>query len=194
MAVRKLDNVVPLSRGQSESKQEALDRLFREHAEPLRGMFNASMRGSPDVDDVIQEVFSRLSTMDDLPEKFPRGKKGVRSFLFTMANNLIIDMSRAKNTRTKYVQCRLQERNSAGITVNSPESNVQAARELEVIKRSLQRMSIQWRDAFILNRFRHMSYREVAQVMDVSVKTVEKYVSKALLFIRRDLKKEEAGS
>ncbi|WIO75322.1 sigma-70 family RNA polymerase sigma factor [Porticoccaceae bacterium LTM1] len=192
MAFSRPANVVYLTRGK-ENNTEALDRLYKEHANPLRGMFNASMCGSPDVEDVIQDVFTRLSTMEDLAEKFPKGKKGVRSFLFAMANNLIIDMVRATRVRVKYVQNQMGEQELVEGVIPL-ESKVEAEYELELIKASLLSMNEQWRDAFILNRFKHFSYREVAEVMGVSVKAVEKYISKALLVIKGDLKAGKAGA
>ena len=48
-------------------------------------------------------------------------------------------------------------------------------------------MKPHWRRAFVLNRFSQLSYRDVARTMNVSTKTVEKYISKALLHLRAAL-------
>lgn len=43
------------------------------------------------------------------------------------------------------------------------------------------------RIVFVLSRFEDMSYREIAQELDISVKTVENQVSKALKYLRKAL-------
>lgn len=64
----------------------------------------------------------------------------------------------------------------------------------------IDRLPEKCRLVFILNRFEELSYKEVAQKMDISVKTVENQMSKALRILREEmvnyrslLEKEESG-
>ncbi len=43
------------------------------------------------------------------------------------------------------------------------------------------------RHAFVLSRFKYMSNKDIAETIGVSVSTVEKYISKALLALRKEL-------
>lgn len=45
-----------------------------------------------------------------------------------------------------------------------------------------------WHKAFILSKYDKLKYYEIAKKMNISIKTVEKYISKALNFIRLELK------
>ena len=56
--------------------------------------------------------------------------------------------------------------------------------------RRIDELKPRWRQAFVLNRFNHMSYHDVAKTMNVSTKTVEKYIGKALLHLRSTLSRD----
>ena len=45
-----------------------------------------------------------------------------------------------------------------------------------------------WREAFVYSKYDNLKYQEIAQEMNISQKTVEKYISRALQFLREELK------
>lgn len=45
-----------------------------------------------------------------------------------------------------------------------------------------------YREAFVLNRFKEMTYKEIAAIMDVSVKTIDYRIQQALKILRSNLK------
>jgi RNA polymerase sigma-70 factor (ECF subfamily) len=49
------------------------------------------------------------------------------------------------------------------------------------------------RQAFMLNHYGSMSYKDIAREMGISVKTVEKHIGKALQVLRREMKQEAGG-
>ena len=178
---------VALAEVKPETRQQALDRLYEEHAGALRRFITARVAGSFEVEDLLQEVYVRLARMDAVPEKLPPGRRSTRAFLFTVANRLVIDRERHRNLRREHDERLrlLQDQDDAGSP--SPESIVLARDDLDAVASAIEAMKPQWRRAFVLNRFNHMSYRDVAKTMDVSTKTVEKYIGKALLHLRSAL-------
>lgn len=58
----------------------------------------------------------------------------------------------------------------------------------ERLDRSLQALPPLYREAFEMNRFRHMKYQEIADTLGVSKRTVEVRIGKALALLRWDLK------
>jgi RNA polymerase sigma-70 factor, ECF subfamily len=56
------------------------------------------------------------------------------------------------------------------------------------IHQAVDKLPEKWREAFILSKYENLKYTEIAEKMNISVKTVEKYISKALNFIRLELK------
>ncbi len=170
-----------------ETHEQALDRLYAAHAAPLRRFIAARVVGNLDVEDLLQDVYARLARMDDLPERLPPRSRRSRGFLLTVANRLVIDRERHRGVRRQHEEhVRLLQDADAG-NAPSPESIALARDDLTAVAAALEAMKPEWRRAFVLNRFNHMSYRDVAKTMNVSTKAVEKYIGKALLHLRTAL-------
>ncbi|MDE0660489.1 MAG: sigma-70 family RNA polymerase sigma factor [Gammaproteobacteria bacterium] len=167
-----------------ETRQQALDRLYDEHAGALRRFIAVRVAGNLDVEDLVQEVYARLARMDAVPEKLPPGRRSTRAFLLTVANRLVIDRERHRGVRREHDERLrlLQDQDDTGSP--SPESIMLARDDLDAVASAIEQLKPQWRRAFVLNRFNNMSYGEVAKTMGVSPKTVEKYIGKALLHLR----------
>lgn len=70
----------------------------------------------------------------------------------------------------------------------SPEE-IYTINELEqIIGKAIQKLPPNIREAFEMNRFKGMTYNEIAQQMSLSPKTIEAYISKALSILRVELK------
>lgn len=57
----------------------------------------------------------------------------------------------------------------------------------ERIKSEIDRLPAKCRTIFMLSRYENMSYKEIAEQLDVSVKTVENQISKALKILRKKI-------
>ena len=75
---------------------------------------------------------------------------------------------------------------SDGLT-NSQE-NLEYGELEDYLHKAIDSLPEKCRLVFVLNRFEQLSYKEVAQKLDISVKTVENQMSKALKFLRVELK------
>ncbi len=178
-------NVVELTGKPRETREQVLDRLFREHGTALRGFLKARLGVNQELDDMVQDVFAKLAKLDDLPERLHSENRSARSFIFTVANNLVLDVERSKTVRRKYLANLQQELTPEdALAIDSPEVIVLAREELEIIKKVIVNLRPVWRQAFVLNRFKHRSFTQIAEEMGISVKTVEKYMKKALTQIR----------
>ncbi len=145
----------------------------------MRNFIRGHMVASEDIEDVVQDVFARLMDVDNLEARLASSTGSNRSFIFSIANSLVIDQARHKKVRRNYREQHLYS-DAESHSQPSPESHVAASRELAVMKRVLMEMRPTWRNAFILNRFKHLSYREVAKSMGVSLKQVEHFMAKAI--------------
>lgn len=182
--------VVDLDARRPEGRQRILERLFLRYGPDLRAFLVGAMGidESRDLDDVVQEVFVRLAKIEDLPIRLlPESEKSPISYLITIAHNVAIDRERKRLVRDRYRQNDGLGQQEAELDEDSPEAIVLAGQELERVKKVIFGMKPKWRKAFILNRFKHRTYAQVAEEMDISVKQVEKYISQALYLIRRTL-------
>lgn len=184
MAKVQRDKVVDLTDRLRESREQVLERLFKEHGAALRSFLLARMGQSSDLEDIVQDVFVRLARMDDLNERLPKDGSRNRAFIYTVANNLLVDLYRHQSIQLRYCE-QLPIEQGVEKSDESPEARALAREELDQISEVIMGMRPRWRDAFILTRFRHKSYQQVASDMGVTVRQVERYVTKAIVQIRK---------
>ncbi len=181
----KKPKVVSITDHQPESRGQVLARLCRDHESALQSFFRARLISPEDREDMVQEVFFRLARMESLAE-FEHMRKSPLAYLHAIANNLVVDYYRKKSTRQAY---ELQKGDGSTNDVASPETLVSARQELARVRRIILNLSPRCRQAFVLNRFQHMSYRQVAEEMGISLSRVEKYMIRALLALRKGVKR-----
>lgn len=178
-------NVVVLDRKRRESSKQMLDQLYSEHGAALRAFLRMRMGPGEDYEDLVQEVFARLADMADLNSRLPPGDERNRAFIFTVANNLMVDIKRRQAVRHKYLQEQTWMSAEYGQGGVSTETVALAREELERLKSVIMALRPKWRDSFILTRFMHKSYSDAAKEMGVSVRQIRRYVTKALVEIRK---------
>ena len=126
-----------------------------------------------DVDDLIQDAYTRLCDVD------VRQIKNGRSYFFAILRNLLIEQAR----RARIIPMeRLGEIEALRIPSEEPgpDRRVSAQQELERLERAVAELPEQCRRAFQLQKFQSRSQREIALEMNISEKTVEKHLAVAL--------------
>ena len=145
-----------------------------------------------EIEDMVQEIFARLMQVEGLERKMSRARGSNRSYLLTMANNMIVDVQRESRVRKAYYS-RQKELASEAIDERTPEEIVSARLELEAMKIVIMGMRPNWRQAFILHRFRNMSYEEIALHMGMTLKQVEHFMAQAIRRLRNEKRKRDAA-
>ena len=176
--------VLPLHRKGELGSQGILERLFEEHAGALRSFLGVRLGSGQDVEDVVQDVYVRLARQDGLLEKVAASSGSTRSYLYTIANNLVVDRQRHSVMARKHGLTEVTELPERAVH-QTPERAIVADQELERVKAVLMKLAPMRRQAFVLSRFRHMSYRQIAIEMDIKPKRVEKYIASVLAVLRQ---------
>jgi RNA polymerase sigma-70 factor (ECF subfamily) len=152
----------------------SLDALYRRYgtwlSDALRRRFGASIASF--ADDVVQETYARVA-----PYQAAGVIRHPKAFLLRVASNITRDHLRREKLRSMALpEAALTMERVFGDTYTS---EPMAALQLEEIILSL---PVQYRDVFVLSRFRGMTYEEIAHHCGLSVKTVEWRMKKALAF------------
>ena len=123
--------------------------------------------------DFTQEVFTRVwQNRKDLY------CKSVKAYLFRIANNLVIDHFRKQSSKEiRLSEDILQNKSPAD---NSLETQI-------IVKSAIANLPEKIRITFTLNRYDGLKYHEIAEVLKISVKTVESRISKALQLLKKEL-------
>lgn len=104
----------------------------------------------------------------------------IKSYLFRAANHLAIDHLRKKITRQTYLEETTGQERVAKIDEYFDMT--------EKIDEAINTLPEDQRIVFTLSRFDGLKYAEIAETLQISVKTVESRMSKALAFLRQNLK------
>ena len=181
----KQKKIVPIY-NHPDHKGALLERAFQEHGPALQRFLRARLALAEDREDIVQDLFVRLARTDGLAEKLSERSGNTRSYLFSIATNLIVDMKRKQMVREASHHDSYEEE-AAPTPHPTPEMIIMTQEQVGVMKQLLATIKPKPRQAFVLSRYLHKSYSEIADEMGVSVSTVEKYVSSALSTLREGL-------
>ncbi|MDE0658530.1 MAG: sigma-70 family RNA polymerase sigma factor [Gammaproteobacteria bacterium] len=191
MSPRK-DNIIDLASAQRSSRKRVVQALFERHAEALRLFLRGRSVAPDEIEDLLQELFTRLMGAHRLEEKMADSTGSSRSYLLTMANGLMVDRWRKEQVRKAHADAvRIDDQGHTDEL--SPERIVAAQLELEAVKAVILDMPLNWRVALLLQRMRNMSYEDIALHMGVQVKQVDNYLVRALRRLRKARRKIEAA-
>ena len=181
-------NVVNLALHEKPGRKKLVEQLFDQHSRSLRHFLLGWSIPQHEIDDVVQELFSRLLDVEQLEERMSGSTGSNRSYLLTMANNLLVDRRRKLQVRNAYAA---EQRHIEGEQADqrTPERIIAAELELEAMRSVIKRMRLNWRVAFVLQRFGNLSYEEIALHMGVTVRQVDRYLVRAMRRIREAQRK-----
>lgn len=159
--------------------------LFEAHNRALLRFLTCRLKSSADAKEVAQEAYVRMLQLDARD-----GVSYLRAFLFKTAANLAADRLKSAARRSRIDQLKFfgDEDHEP-----SPEAGLVAGQEIEVIQRVVAELPARCRYAFVMHRFHGHSVDEVAASMNVSSRTVQLYVERALGFCRDRLRKLSEG-
>ena len=177
-------NVYYLRERQISARRKAvLQRVVRDHQPAIRRFLRARLASHPDYEDLVQEIYVKLARLDDLEAKLSVDEAQVRSYLISMANNLVRDRFRRETVRREMTKSLAAEMVIESLSP-SPEHILASRQHLAAIMKAILRLPAKTRRAFLLNRFRDLSYREIADEMNISISMVEKHIMRALAAVR----------
>lgn len=172
-----------------EDVESRLEKVALEHEPALRRFLKARLSGHPDHEDLLQDTFLRVARQNDVEEKLSGRSETIRSYLFSIATNVIRDRHRQFATRQKYVDLVKNDSNTHCLEPSA--EDVASAQERSVdIRAAILSLRPDCRDAFLLSRFQGLSYREIADAKGISISMVEKHIIRALVQIRRRVERD----
>lgn len=165
-----------------EGNQKVIQILFDTFYVSLCKTVNRIVHNTIITEDIVQDVFMKIwQKRGDLNIQI-----SLKAYLHKMAINAALS-----HLRKKY--------NTSSIDDTSPQQmSKHAFKEVATQQMEFQELEVQVNDAinelppkcrevFILSRYEEMSYKEIAQQMEISPKTVENQMSKALKHLRKKL-------
>ncbi len=159
-------------------EERAFASFFKTHAKTLTHYLYYKFGNSDMANDVAQDAFIKLweNCANVPPEK-------AKSFVYTVANNASLNHVAHQKVVLRYAQ-------SAVAASNAPERPDFVLEEEQFkikLQHAIDRLSEGQRTAFLLNRIDGKKYSEIADMLGISVKAVEKRISGALVSLRKEI-------
>lgn len=137
--------------------------------------------------DLVQDAFFALWEKADKLDI----KQSPKAYLYQAVKNSCLNYNRhifIKQSAEAEIQSKISElERQVYKSTDSPYFSLIEQELEEKINEVIESMPEKCREVFKLSRFEHLKNREIAERLDISVKAVEKHISKALVILRRDL-------
>lgn len=159
--------------------RKTFETLFREHYNALCRFAHGYLQDFETAEEIVQDVFVNLWQKRDSIEK----EKNIKSYLFTSVKNRSLNYIRDNKKFRSYF---LDVETELDIPVYDVDYHSEAYISNKV-ERAMDRLPGKCREVFELSRFDGLKYKDVAEKLGISVKTVEAQMSKALKILREEL-------
>jgi len=155
--------------------EQAFEQLFTDWFGGLHAYAFSMLKDDPEAEEVVQAVFCRVwERRASIPEP-----ASIRAYLYGCVYHACVDQLRRKKARPAF---------SAGLAATGDAAGRLELAELEArFQQVLAQLPEQCRNIYQLSRFAELRYRDIAEQLGISVKTVEAQMSKALKRLREEL-------
>jgi len=159
--------------------KEVFEKVFRTFFSPLCAFASKYVNdydtGKDIVHDVLLNFWDKRDSIDT--------SKSIKSYLFTSVYNRCLNFIR---DRKKFSSTE-GEMEIAENTKWESSDQLEAAELEDKINKALDELPEKCREVFLLNRYDGLKYKEIAEKLGISIKTVETQMSKALKILRERL-------
>jgi RNA polymerase sigma-70 factor, ECF subfamily len=161
--------------------RQAFELLFRKYFARLC-IFSAKFLDDPEESrETVQDVFARLwEGRDDID-----CEENLEAYLFRITQNTCINKLRHNKVKSKYAEIYKMVYIDNEI---SPHESFIANELNDRINVSVSNLPPRCKSVFEMSRFDGLKYNQIATILNISVKTVEAQMSKALKILRTELR------
>jgi RNA polymerase sigma-70 factor (family 1) len=157
----------------SESPTEIFTKLFAESRHALQRYIRRFVGSSETAKEIVQEAFLRTYRQRD-------SVTTLRAFLFSTARNLAANEYRHRRITERGTMMGEFGDSRVKTERESLEAELLRDERNQLIQEAIDRLPPQCRAAFTLRVFHECSYKEVADRLGISAKTVEKHIARGL--------------
>jgi RNA polymerase sigma-70 factor (ECF subfamily) len=159
---------------------QAFEWLFRQYYEKLCQWAYQYLHDFDSSEEVVQDLYYHLwrkrATMEF--------QVSVKSYLYKAVSNNCKMLIRNKGRRSA-IEAEMASRNPG--SADEPEELLEVKEIREVVNKTLEELPEKPAQIFRMSRYEGLKYREIAEKLSISIKTVEANMGKALKVFRKNL-------
>jgi RNA polymerase sigma-70 factor (ECF subfamily) len=159
----------------------AFEMIFKTYYQSLCNYAYSFVQDRDEAEEIVQSTFlSVWEKRDSLSIH-----TGVKPYLYAMVRNASLNVLKHEKIKQQHVAVELAvaERSTESVT-----RSVMASELEDRIYKAMNKLPEQCRLVFKLSRFEELKYAEIAEQLNISIKTVENQMGKALKIMREQLK------
>jgi RNA polymerase sigma-70 factor (ECF subfamily) len=157
--------------------QIEFDQIFLEWYYPLRNSMYYKTGDMQVAEDLVQDTFLKIWERKDTINH-----ETVKSLLYKIANNLFINKIEHEKVSFRFITGY-----SGNDLSNAPDFELEMKDFDRRLQLSLSDLDEKSRSVFLMNRIDELTYAQIADNLGLSVKAVEKRMSKAIAFLKERL-------
>ncbi len=159
---------------------EGFERVFKTHYSALCRYVFGFLHEEEAAEEIVQELFYKLWQKRNEIEI----KGSLKSYLFKAVRNESLNLVKHIKVREGYKKHHERER---ALLELSKHDHLESSETLDRIAAAIAKLPEQRQLIFRMSRFENMKYREIAEKLNLSIKTIENQMGKALASLRSEL-------
>jgi len=163
-------------RGLNRSDKDSFEEIYKRYYAPLYNFLFRYTRSEELIEDIIQEVFYNVWQNREKLE--PRGT--LKAYLFTAVRNQAFKKIESEN---KYSNNNVEFSDFEEINCVPPDGSYEFKELKKAYQEAVQKLPEKRRNIYLMHREDNLTYNEIAEVLRISVKTVETQMSRSLKFL-----------
>jgi RNA polymerase sigma-70 factor (ECF subfamily) len=175
-----MNRATPNGRSEQKLTRERFDGIYIAYFRPLCRFAATYVLSPQSAENIVQNVFVFLWENHNTLQIHT----SISSYLYTLVKNKCIDHLRHQKTAQEY-------RSEQALKLSALEqldTGLISGEDIEkTVQQAIDKLPSRCREIFILNRVEGKKYREIAEILDISVNTVENQMGIALKKLRKDL-------
>lgn len=164
-------------------EQEAYQQLFKKYAPKIYHFSLSYLKNGSDAEELVQDVFLKVWEKREILD----ASKNVKAYIFKIAVNSIYDFIRRKNIESAF-------NNFAQVNFNKSSNDTWDTVIFEEMQTTLNelvaQMPEQRRKVFRLSKIKGLTNDEIAKKLNISKRTVENQLYRAISFLKEHFRKE----
>lgn len=162
--------------------EQAFELLFRKYYSKLKSFVNKFLHDQEETEEIVEEVFIKIWEN----RKSIDPDNSLVSYMFKTAQNLSLNALRKRKIISKSIEILKAE---SAENVYSYASEDHHIFELEDnIADAIEKIPSRSKEVFMLSRISGLKYDQIADQLNISIRTVEVHISKALKILRVQLR------
>ncbi|MEW7280964.1 sigma-70 family RNA polymerase sigma factor [Aquimarina sp. 2201CG1-2-11] len=162
-------------KSRSVCEEKNFDSLFNTHFESARNFIYYKCGDLQQAEDIAQDAFVKLwkKCAEIIYEK-------AKNLIFTICNNALLNEFAHQKVVLRYEATPRNDVNN-----ESPDFVMETEEYRKKLEWAIAKLSVKEREVFLLSRIDKKTYKEIAEITNITVKAVERRMSNAFITLRK---------